>query len=215
MAFLRIRVLNKTSLGDARLIPPPLSHPSFCLPFPLLIPASQGAPSLVRPTCTYTSRAHNLVSVVPHSRPSYIVLVVVVIFFFVVVVIGHRRPLSVLVIEKQTARVSITVVGWGDNTRSSADEKNPTRRRTAIGGETKGRKGRRSREMCLAFRDLVPSGVYRNASTRVRIDMNRRPISRHAVDESFNSDRCNNLALVRNSNVGIIDGINMPTRTIK
>lgn len=83
------------------------------------------------------------------------------------------RRLSVPVIEKQTASAFITVVGYDrDDTQyaPSPMRKIPRVRRRGKERTAKGSTGgggeRRCREMRLAFRSLVPPGVYRGKRER-------------------------------------------------
>lgn len=220
LAFLRIRVLNKTSLGDARLIPAPSSSPCPVTPLfstDLPHPASRREGPVVSTSDMYTSRAHNLVSVVPHSRPSYVVLVVVVIFLVVrlAAIASSFRAGDREANRKGVHHCRRLRPGRQQNAVLLADEKNPTRTRERRREERKGnakenslrsgkkrREGRWSREMCLAFRDLVPPGVYTSINASTRAHRRESNIATSASRKSFN------LLLE------IINEINMPTRLI-
>lgn len=162
MAFLRIRVLNKTSLGNA----------SGCLPLPLppllrpkgqslvratYIPARSGShdtasPTSPRPAC----RRRDLLLLPPRRlRPP--------------------SPSSFHAGDREANRKGVHHCrrprSGRHAVRALADEKNPRERRgreerTAKGPRPEGGGARRHREMRLAFRGLVPPGVYRGKRER-------------------------------------------------
>lgn len=186
MAFLRIRVLNKTSLGDARLIPP--AFPLLLRDLLISLLAARG-PSLVRPTCIRL--AHTIwfpwyLIPVPPTRPSYVVLVVVV------VVVGRHR-VSLRVGDREANRKGVhhcRRLRSGRQHAVLADEKNRTRTRERKGheGELRGDRGRNEGKggdpaRCASHSAILFRLVFTevNVSIHVRIDMNR--ISRHAIRE--------------------------------
>lgn len=154
--FLRIRVLNKTSLGRTL---SSSSSPLASRPRPprfFSLCRTWIGKSLVRVTCTSCTQSGSSYQLLPPPRGCcfhrVVVVVVVVVHGLLLLLLRLlrlrlRRPSSSTVIEKQTARTSITVVGYDRVDTPCACVPSPTRkipRRTAQNLRREGERERRT-----------------------------------------------------------------------